>query len=185
MSNRRPLDDQPSTTTRRHFTLPERLDAEVQQLAAHHSQENVSRFIRNAIEDYKGTLDGEGRVALKRLEQETSHLHELLSELNGDVADIAERIEERNNGGTHDVPSSVTSEGFDDAKQVLGELHAATTPLRGEDLTERLELSPRRVTHALEQLIDIGSIVESPHSERYQPITMQPTTDTNTNQYNE
>lgn len=183
MSGRRPRDEGSSTITRRKFTLTERLDTELQQLAARYYQDNVSLCIRSAIEDHKGTLADEGRIALKRLEQETSHHRELLSKLSDDTADIAKAIEEMQSGGNHDVPSSITSEGFDDATQVLDELHAAATPLRGGDLTERLELSPRRVTHALEQLIDMGSIVESPHSERYQPTTMQPTTDTN--HYNE
>lgn len=177
MSNRRPPDEQSATITRRKFTLSERLDADLQQLAARHYQGNVSLCLRAAVKDHKSTLNGEGRIALQRLEREMSHLREIAAELTDDVAAMAVELDERDGGG-HDAPTSVADKPFDDAQRVLDELHTATTPLRGGDLTEHLELSPRRITHALEQLIDIGLIVESPDRARYQPIMMQPITRT-------
>jgi hypothetical protein len=178
MSGRHLPDEQSSTITRRKFTLTERLDADLQQFADQHYQENVSLCLRAAFEDHKNTLNGEGRIALKRLEQEVSQLREITTELSREVSDIAGDIEALSDQGARREPPSVINGGYGDTQQVLDELHSAKTPLRIEDLLERAELSPRRVVTALEQLVDLGLIVETPQGARYQPSTMQPTTHT-------
>lgn len=181
VSNRHRPGERSSTITRRKFTLTERLDTELQQLARRHYQDNVSLCLRAAVEDHKSALNGEGRIALKRVEQKTAQLHELIVEINNNLSAVASDIDEGKKLRSRDAPLSVADDGFSDAQRVLDELHGATIPLRAEDLTERLELSSRRVICGLEQLIDVGSIIESPHGPRYQPITMQPTPTTDQN----
>lgn len=176
MSGRRPPDKQSATITRRKFTLPERLDADLQRFADLHYQGNVSLCLRAAYEDHKNTLNGEGRIALKRLEKEVGQLRETTTELNREVSNIVEGIEELRDQGTRREPPSIIDGRYGDTQQVLDELHSAKTPLRIEDLLERADLSPRRVVTALEQLVDLGLIVETPQGARYQPSTMQPTT---------
>jgi hypothetical protein len=178
MSGRRSPNEQSSTITRRKFTLPERLDADLQRFADLHYQGNVSLCLRAAYEDHKNTLNGEGRIALKRLEQEVGQLREITTELSRDMSNIAADVEALRDRGARREPPSVIDGGYGDTQQVIDELHSAKTPLRIEDLLERAELSPRRVVTALEQLVDLGLIVETPQGARYQPSTMQPTTPT-------
>ena len=175
MNERRPLDEQSSTITRRKFTLTEQLDADLQQFADLHYQGNVSLCLRAAFEDHKNTLNGEGRIALQRLEKEASHLRETTNELSHDVSDIADSVEELQRQSTRGELPSIDGEGNDDTQQVFSELHNARTSLRIDDLLERAELSPRCVVAALERLVDVGLVVETPQGERYQPSTMQPT----------
>lgn len=164
--------DQSSTITRRKFTLTKRLDADLQQLAAQHYQGNVSLCLRAAVEDHK-TLNGEGRIALQRLEQEMGHLREAVAELDDDTTDIVARIEAVSSRGTRDELLSVADEELSDAQQVLDVFQETETSLRVNDVIERVDLPLRRVVHAVEKLIDIGAIVEIPSGARYQRITMQ------------
>ena len=165
--------DQSSTITRRKFTLTKRLDADLQQLAAQHYQGNVSLCLRAAVEDHKNTLNGEGRIALQRLEQEMGHLREAVAELDDDTTDIVARIEAVSSRGTRDELLSVADEELSDAQQVLDVFQETETSLRVDDVIERVDLPLRRVVHAVEKLIDIGAIVEIPSGARYQRITMQ------------
>jgi DNA-binding transcriptional regulator GbsR (MarR family) len=181
MSEQHTPDDQSSTITRRKFTLTERLDADLQRFADLHYQGNVSLCLRAAYEDHKNTLNGEGRIALKRLEQEVGQLREITTELNREVSDIAEDIKDLKDRGSHRELPSVIDGANSDAQQVIDELHSARTPLRIEDLLERAGLSPRRIVTALEQLVNLGLVVETPEGARYQLSMMQSTTHTDRN----
>ena len=124
MSERHLPDDQSTTITRRKFTLPKRLDADLQQFADQHYQENVSLCLRAAFEDHKNTLNGEGRIALKRLEQEVSQLREITTELNHEISDIAEDIEALRDQGVRREPLSISNGEYEDTQQVIDELHS-------------------------------------------------------------
>jgi hypothetical protein len=175
--------EQSSTITRRKFTLTERLDADLQQLAAQHYQGNVSLCLRAAVEDHTNTLNGDGRIALQRLKREMGHLREAVAELDDDTTDIVAGIEAVNSRGTRDESLSVVDNRVSDTQQLIDTFREAKTPLRVEDIVEQVDLPLRRVIYATERLVDLGAIVETSSDARYQLITMQ-SSDT-TNRYHE
>jgi hypothetical protein len=174
VSNRRPPDEGPESITRRKFTLSERLDREIEQLASRHYQGNVSLCLRAAIKEHQRTLDGEGRLALKRLEREVNHLSEAVAELDHDTADLAAEIEGAGDSPSLGAPPSVEDRQFDVAQRLLDEFLGAETPLRVEDLVERSDLPTRRIVRALGQLVNLGSIVETSSNSRYQLVANDP-----------
>jgi Arc/MetJ-type ribon-helix-helix transcriptional regulator len=175
VSNRGASSEDSATITRRKFTLTEHLDREIEQLAAQHYQGNVSRCLRAAVKEHQHTLDGEGRLALKRLEREVSTLSESVTGLKHDIGEVVAEIERLRSNSTSDRTPSLPGNQFDDAQLLLDELHTAKTPLRVEDLADRSTLSARRVTRALGQLVDLGLIFEASPDGRFQCVMNNPT----------
>ena len=174
MTSRHSSDEDASPIIRRKFTLTESLDNQVERLADQHYQGNVSLCLRAAIKEHQQTLSGEGRLALKRLEREVNNLNETVSNLSPDIADVVGEIEGHRPASEHDGPPSISSEQFEVAQEILEDLHRAETPLRVEDLVERVEAPPRLVIPALGQLVDLGFVVKTPRGERYQCIMNSP-----------
>lgn len=63
------------------FTLPAKLAERLDKLADEHSNENTSRFLRNAIKDHARTLDGQDEFEFKNLQHEVERIAARVDEL--------------------------------------------------------------------------------------------------------
>ncbi|WP_136717720.1 hypothetical protein [Halorientalis salina] len=174
MSNQHSADESSETITRRKFTLSEQLDREIEKLASRHYQGNVSLCLRAGVKEHQQTLNGEGRLALKRLEHEVSNLSESVADLNCDTGDTTTENKEVRDERGLDISPSVGAHQLDVAQELLDEFLRSETPLRVEDLVERTDLPIRRVVRGLGHLVDSGSIVETPSGSRYQLVANNP-----------
>lgn len=161
---------------RRKFTITERLDAELEDMATQHYQGNVSLCLRQAIADHRQTLDGDGRLALKRLSKN-------VRQIEGDVEDL-KQVTETIRECMGDPNRSTVSErtGLSDpvsptstaSRHVVRVIEDAEVPLRAEDIIERVELPPSVVRRTLGYLIDRSLLSRTSDTPpRYQRIGVE------------
>lgn len=148
-----------SVFKRRKFTIMQSLDDILQNMAEGHYQGNVSLCLRSAIEDHRATLDGEGRIAMKRIGLELHELQNTNEELTTALEEIEARIEEvsdhqrRSQNGDYELLT-------DDMRSVRHTILDADDSLRIDDILERLDLPASRILPALGDLIDCGYLCE-------------------------
>ncbi|POG53807.1 hypothetical protein [Haloferax marisrubri] len=142
---------------RRKFTLTKSLDEQLVSAAAESYGGNVSLFLRQAISDHQKTLDGDGRLALQRLEREVGEVREQAirisaesKRLNDSIKRLLYQLEQQANG-VESFPSL-------DARIVFDLLVNSEDPLGVEDIIEELGMRPLRVRRALEGLWETHAI---------------------------
>lgn len=148
---------------RRKFTITEGLDDELGDLADDHYQGNVSLCLRQAIADHKATLNGEGRLTLKRLNQNVREVEELLVDIAQTVGSLSEEVDEfaQQNSSSASITPSAESEWEKTAQIVFSVLDEANGPLRFEDIVERGGLKPMAAMKGLGRLKDVGYVFQS------------------------
>ena len=161
-----------TTFTRRKFTIPERLDERLQELATHHYQANVSLCLRAAIEDHEATLNDNEALTLHHVEQEIGSLTtkiDSLIDVETEVTSSAQSDQPQADSCTGDVTLSQDQH----AEAVTAALQAADTPLRLADIIERCDIPPDRVVRVCERLLDTSVIVSVEHADRYRLSQME------------
>lgn len=144
--------------TRRKFTITERLDVVLVEMAEQHYQGNVSLCLRAAIESHQAILRGEGQFAARRVANALERLEEGQTELDSAIEALPETLVEQMT--TESESRNSGSPGFVPEKEVVyHELSIVETPFRIEDLMERLEVGPATVMPALASLVDQGLVV--------------------------
>lgn len=163
--------------TRRKFTIPERLDAVLIELADQHYQGNVSLCIRAAIEDHRSTLEGNSQnsLAIQRLGTQlddiTSHQAELQRAVEdlSDQTDPGDQVLERSSEPAKELTES--------EHRVYDALTKADDGLRFEDITDRIDLPPSLIQTALGALADQGRVIAHGTTTRFYLTGETPTID--------
>jgi DNA-binding transcriptional ArsR family regulator len=158
------------SVVRRKFSLTKEIDEQLQELASQHYQGNVSLCIRAAFKEHQRTVHGEGRLALKRLEQEVSRLSEQISNLE---TKIAESGSDEDAIGQDSAMRSQRTDGNQSAleSQILTYLNGVDTAVRIEDIIEATGISPRAVVQIMGEYYDAGIIQETEPRGRYHTVS--------------
>lgn len=162
-----------ATFTRRKFTIPEKTDQRLKQLADQHYQGNVSLCIRAAIEDHESTLTENNALELHRMEQQIISLATEIQSLSESLPEISESPNES------DCQQGMRSFGTGDSTlervtdEVLEEFEVAQSSLRLEDCMDRLDTQPELIVSAFERLLDLGYIHEIDQSSRYRLTSLR------------
>ncbi|ELZ06178.1 hypothetical protein C482_00110 [Natrialba chahannaoensis JCM 10990] len=148
------------TFVRRKFTITERLDQTLQEMAARHYQGNVSLCLRAAIESHRETLEGDGQFAVRQVVRQLDTLQQAMQELQADVDNaLVERDEVQKETQLRSAVWGVElTEGM---QTIIDALNSSGSPLRIEDLLEQTELNPPQLQKNLGRLVDLGFVVET------------------------
>lgn len=141
---------------RRKFTITTDLDSELEEMAAQHYQGNVSLCLRQAIVDHRETLNGNGQVTLKRLTRTVRQIQDDIEDLERATETVREYVQNRNRATPVMQAEPAESESVPSAafSQVIQVIEDGETPLRAEDIIERVELPPGLVRRTLGRLLD-------------------------------
>jgi hypothetical protein len=157
-------DDSTNEIIRRKFTLAKQLDEDLERMAKTHYQGNVSLCLRQAITDHQETLNGTGRLTMKRLARDIVELKDQSEKLTQTVERLTNHIETENrsssegkllNGGPTDTKV------LKDASRVVDALERTEESLRVADLREHVESRPASIRRALGYLRDHGHVVRT------------------------
>ncbi|GAB7018737.1 helix-turn-helix domain-containing protein [Halostagnicola bangensis] len=147
------------TFVRRKFTITERLDQTLQEMAARHYQGNVSLCLRAAIESHRETLEGDGQFAARQVARQLDTLQQGMQELRADVDNASV---ERDEGQKTELRSAVWGvELTGEMQTIIDSLDSSGSPLRMGDLLEQTELNPPQLQENLARLVDLGFVVET------------------------
>ncbi|WP_323173201.1 helix-turn-helix domain-containing protein [Natrialba sp. PRR66] len=153
------------TFVRRKFTITERLDQTLQEMAARHYQGNVSLCLRAAIESHRETLEGDGQFAARQVARQLDLLQQGMRDLQADLDDVV--VEMADEETEPEPRSAMWGVGLADEMQViLDALDSSGSPLRLEDLLEQSELNPPQLQKNLARLVDLGFVVETTDGKR-------------------
>jgi len=157
------MDGKESDFTRRKFSITKQLDKELEELADEHYQGNVSLCIRQSIMEHRKTLNGNGRLSIKRLSRTIAQVQDEIEQIAQSVEILADQIQSRNQhrDGLSSFPFEKQGQKMDCASHILNELAESDSALRVEDLIERAEVKPIEVRQSLGVLIDRGHVFES------------------------
>ncbi|MFU1780568.1 hypothetical protein ACM16X_04210 [Haloarcula japonica] len=147
------MDPEDTEFVRRKFTITKELDTELEDMAAQHYQGNVSLCLRQAIADHRQTLDGDVRLLLKRLSKTVRQIQGDIEDLQQVTEAVHEYVGDPNRSATS-VQAGLSKSGSSTSRQTIRVIEDAETPLRAEDIIERVELPPRVVRRTLGRLID-------------------------------
>mgnify|MGYP006270608697 FL=1 len=141
---------------RRKFTITESLDDVLTGMAFQYYQGNVSLCIRAAIEDHRGTLAGDGEIAIQRLIPQVDSINsqqQMIIKLIEDLDSELEIIKEKTVATPDTDPEMSTH-----MQQICDELSKSERGLRLDDLVERLNIPASQVVSSMEDLLEQANI---------------------------
>jgi hypothetical protein len=153
-----------STFVRRKFTITEKLDDVLTEMAAQNYQGNVSLCLRAAIEDHRATLEGTGTdsLAVQRLVVKLETIMEQQESVQSTVESLQDQTEKRQEPDSKRVPCSGETSGMtDEMSSIYDAIKSAEGGLRMDDLVERLDIPASQLQLALGSLVDLGFVVNN------------------------
>lgn len=150
-----------TTFIRRKFTITEELDAELERMASNNYQGNVSLCLRQAITDYRNTLNGNGDLTIRRLTESVAYIEDQVSELEQSISEITDQ-QRSADGDLSKMAGGSEANVQSGAAEVMTVLETTDTPLRVADIIERVAMQPIDVRSVLGGLVDDGHVFASP-----------------------